>query len=44
MKMNGRQRGVWLDEMVFEASLEAFLEGATDEEIGACRRGVMHDG
>jgi len=42
--MNEEQRKEWQAERMLEASLEAFSEGATDEEIGACRRGVMHDG
>jgi hypothetical protein len=40
-KMNRERRKEWLDELRFDAGLEAFLEGATDEKIGAYRKGVM---
>jgi hypothetical protein len=39
--MSRRQREGWQAELAFNASLEAFFEGATDEEIDAHRGGVM---
>jgi hypothetical protein len=40
-KMNEEQRKEWEDELRFDAMMEAFLEGATDEQIDAYRKGVM---
>jgi hypothetical protein len=40
-KMKEEQREEWLDELRFDAMTEAFLEGATDEEVDAYRKGVM---
>ena len=44
VEMNQGQREEWLDELRFEAWLEAFFDGATDEEVDANRSVVMHDG
>jgi hypothetical protein len=40
-KMKKEQREGWLDELRFDAMMEAFFEGVTDKEIEAYRRGVM---
>jgi hypothetical protein len=40
-KMNEEQREGWQEELRFDACLEAFFEGATEEEIDAYHRGVM---
>jgi hypothetical protein len=33
-KMNEERHEEWLDELRFDAMMEAILEGATDEEVG----------
>jgi hypothetical protein len=40
-KMNKEKRKEWLEELRFDADLEAFLEGASEKEVVAYRRGVM---